>query len=54
MKANPTPSPRRRVCTVLDVQSRNVLIDEMGAADWLWIPDYHFKPIATATTTEAP
>ena len=31
-----------RTVTVLDVQGRNVLIDDGGMTDWLWIPDYRF------------
>jgi hypothetical protein len=33
-----------RTVTVLDVQGRNVLIDDGGMTDWLWIPDYRFTP----------
>jgi hypothetical protein len=30
---------------VLDVKGKNVLVDEMGMTDWLWLPDVHIVPI---------
>lgn len=27
--------------TILDVKGNNVLVDEMGMTDWLWLPDVH-------------
>ena len=31
--------------TILDVKGKNVLVDEMGMTDWLWLPDVHIVPI---------
>lgn len=31
--------------TVLGVEGRNLYVDHYGMTDWLWIPDYHFKPV---------
>ena len=33
---------RPRTFIILDVQGRNVLVDDRGVTDWLWIPDYSF------------
>jgi hypothetical protein len=29
----------RRTGTVLEVRSRNVLIDQHGTTDWMWLPE---------------
>lgn len=34
-----------RYATILDVKGKNVLVDEMGMTDWLWLPDVRIVPI---------
>ena len=34
--------------TILRVEGRNVLIDEGGMTDWLWLPDVQIKPVEQA------
>jgi hypothetical protein len=35
----------QKIVTVLDVKGKNVLVDELGMTDWLWIPDYRFTMV---------
>jgi hypothetical protein len=38
----------QKIVTVLDVKGKNVLVDELGMTDWLWIPSYRFTALPEA------
>jgi len=38
----------QKIVTILDVKGKNVLVDELGMTDWLWIPDYRFTALPEA------